>query len=154
MQIRQAIVADMPQLAILYYDTVSQHGPTYYTAHQTQAWANFVTDAESFRRFILDVRTYIAEESGIRLGFGGISPAGRITSLYVHRAHLGEGIGSRLLQHLIAQAEGDQMPRLYAEASRFSLGLFEKFGFRQYDIETVERSGVLFERYLVEKWLH
>ena len=46
-----------------------------------------------------------------------------------------------------------RMPRLYGEASEFSLGLFKKFGFHVYDTEVVDRQGIQFHRYLVERHL-
>jgi putative acetyltransferase len=56
-----------------------------------------------------------------------------------------------IMQTVLEHAQNQSMGRLYAEASKFSLGLFKKFGFCLYDTEVVDRSGVQFKRYLVEK---
>jgi putative acetyltransferase len=55
------------------------------------------------------------------------------------------------MQTLVDYASSHNIQRLYAEASEFSLGLFEKCGFHIYDTEIVERQGVQFKRYLVER---
>jgi len=151
MNIRPAVKADVPSLATLYHDTVMAHGPEHYTEAQTAAWAASTLDLAEFEHFILGVQTYVAETPNGIVGFGGLSPEGPIASLYVHQDYLGQGVGSAILQYLMEQAERDRLPRLYAEASEFSLGLFQKFGFRHYDTEVVERMGVSFTRYLVEK---
>lgn len=162
--LRLATAADIPALASLYRETVLTHAPQHYSPSQTQAWAAFGADTPSFRRFILEATTYVAESDGFTadqpvanadqpliLGFGGLATDGHITALYVRHNSLGQGIGSHLLTALLDKACQDNMTRLHAEASAFSLGLFQKFGFRQYATDRVERGGVEFERYLVEK---
>jgi putative acetyltransferase len=74
-----------------------------------------------------------------------------VKAVYVRGDRLGQGIGLRLMATLLQYAEKQAMPRLYAEASEFSLGLFLKFGFQQLDCEVIEHNGVLFRRCLVEK---
>ena len=165
--LRLATAADVPALASLYRETVLTHAPQHYSPVQTQAWAAFGANTPAFRRFILEATTYVAETQeadastpdglgippgqALILGFGGLATDGHITALYVRHNCLGQGIGSHLLTTLLNQAHQEKMTRLYAEASAFSLGLFQKFGFRHYATDRVERGGVEFERYLVEK---
>lgn len=162
--LRLATAADIPALAALYRETVLAHAPQQYSPAQTEVWAAFGADTPAFRRFILRATTYIAvaDESKASesraepgqppiLGFGGLAPDGHITALYVRHDCLGQGIGSQLLEILLEKAHQEQMPRLYAEASAFSLGLFQKMGFRHYATDQVERGEVRFERYLVEQ---
>jgi putative acetyltransferase len=113
-------------------------------------WASFPSDIASFRQFILQGTTFIAtDETGI-LGFAGITEDGHVTSAYVRRDRIRQGIGSTLMQTLLDYAKSHNIQRLYAEASEFSLGLFKKFSFHIYDTEIVDRQGVQFKRYLVE----
>lgn len=153
MQLRTATEADLPNLAALYRDTVLVNAPQHYTVAQTEAWAAVDGDSHRFRQFILDVTTYVAEDSTGLIGFAGIGDDGHVASAYVRHDCLHQGIGSLLMQAVLTHAQEKQIPRLYAEASEFSLGLFKKFGFRQYDTEVVDRNGVQFTRYLVEKVL-
>ncbi|NEP18897.1 MAG: GNAT family N-acetyltransferase [Leptolyngbya sp. SIO4C1] len=151
MQIRLAQEADLPTLAALYRQTVFAWGPQHYTLAQTAAWASFAADAAQFRAFILEVTTFVACDRASILGFAGIDSNGHIASVYVRHDCLHQGIGSALMQTVLDHAQETGLQRLYAEASEFSLGLFQKFDFHRYDTEIVERKGVQFERYLVER---
>lgn len=143
--------SDIPQLAKLYQQTVLAIAPQCYSQAQTQMWASFASDLASFRQFILQATTFIAtDETGI-LGFAGIAEDGHVTSAYVRSDRIRQGIGSTLMQTLLDYAKSHNIQRLYAEASEFSLGLFKKFGFHIYDTEIVDRQGVQFKRYLVER---
>ena len=151
MQIRTAEAADLLELATLFQETVLKQGRQYYTNEQTQAWAASTLDRDSFQYFILGVTTYVAYDATGILGFAGIGPDGRVASAYVRHDRLHQGVGSALMEQILAHAKCDRLPRLYSEASEFSVGLFNKFGFHQYDTEMVERHGVSFTRYLMEK---
>lgn len=85
------------------------------------------------------------------VGFAGLETNGHVASVYVRQDCIRQGVGSYLLSYLLSQAQGMTLDRLYAEASHLSLGLFLKHGFCHYATETVERDGVTFDRYLVEK---
>ena len=149
--IRLAQATDIPELAALYRQTVEVNAPQHYTPAQTQAWSALGAETEAFCQFILGVTTFvITDESGI-LGFAGIDATGHVASTYVRADQLGQGIGSTLMQTVLAHAHTHHLTRLYAEASEFSLGLFKKFGFTVYNTEVVDLSGVQFTRYLMEK---
>ena len=151
MLIRIAQESDLPELVTLFRQTILMNAPQHYTPEQTEAWASSALDLEHFRHFIFCGTTYlVVGETGI-LGFAGIEETGHVLSVYVRHDCLHQGIGSALMQVLLDHADRHKMQRLYAEASEFSLGLFKKFGFRLYDTEIVDRQGVRFERYLVEK---
>ncbi|MBE9139382.1 GNAT family N-acetyltransferase [Nodosilinea sp. LEGE 07088] len=151
MQIRTATAADLPTLAALYRDTVLTKAPQYYTAAQTQAWATVDAESDRFREFILGVTTYVAENTTGMVGFAGLGNDGHVASAYVRHDCLHQGIGSALMQVVLDRAQKKHLQRLYAEASEFSLGLFQKFGFSQYATEVVDHNGVQFTRYLVER---
>lgn len=151
MDIRTAIEMDLPALATLFRETVLTNGPQHYSPAQVEAWAAVDAASPRFHQFILAVTTYVAEDDTAILGFAGIGDDGYVASAYVRHDSLHQGIGSLLLQAVLAHARSKQIQRLYAEASEFSLGLFQKFGFSQYATEVVDRNGVQFTRYLVEK---
>jgi putative acetyltransferase len=153
MQLRLATEADLSNLAALYRDTVLLNAPQHYTPAQTEAWAAVDADSVQFRQFILAVTTYVAEDGTGIVGFAGIGDDGHVASAYVRHDRLHRGIGSTLMQAVLAHAQEKQLSRLYAEASAFSLGLFKKFGFHQYDTEVVDHNGVQFTRFLVEHLL-
>ena len=149
--LRTAIESDLPALAKLFNDSVRQIAPQKYSPEQVDAWAVSAMDTNFFSRFILESTTFIAEENDLILGFGGITTAGQITSLYVRGDFNRKGIGSRLLKKILEYARINQCDRLYTEASEFSKPLFKKFGFEIYGEEETIRNGVQFQRYLMQK---
>ena len=151
MIVRTAISSDIPVLAELYHHSVREIAPQQYSPAQVAAWAAFATDTESFRRFILEATTFIAEENNLILGFGGITVEGHLTSLYVRGDYNRKGVGSKLLTEILEYARIHQCDRIYGEASEFSKPLFEKFGFETYGEEEVEKNGILFHRYLMQR---
>jgi putative acetyltransferase len=153
MNIRTAKVADLPILATLYRETVLINAPQHYTAAQTEAWAAVDADSSHFYQFILAVTTFVAEDDTGIVGFAGIDDSGHVASAYVRHDCLHQGIGSLLMQAVLTYALDKQIQRLYAEASEFSLGLFQNFGFSQCGSEVVVRNGVPFTRYRVERLL-
>lgn len=153
-KIRLAEASDVPALAEIYQTTVLEIAPQKYSPEQTQMWASFAKDIPNFQEFIFKATTFIAtDETGI-LGFAGIAENGRVTATYVRKDRIRQGIGSLLMEQILEYAYHQKMPHLYAEASEFSLGLFQKFGFYIYDTEIVDRHGVEFKRYLVELMWH
>lgn len=151
MTIRIAQESDLPELADLFRQTVLVNASQHYSAAQTKVWASFASDADHFRTFILGAATYVAVDDAGILGFAGIADNGHVASTYVRHDCIGQGVGSALMKALLEHANRNGVQRLYAEASEFSLGLFMKFGFRLYDTEVVDRQGVTFKRYLVER---
>ncbi|MGB5972382.1 MAG: GNAT family N-acetyltransferase [Nodosilinea sp.] len=151
MRLRSATDADLPALTTLFRETVRVNAPQHYSLAQAAAWAT--VDPDRFRQLILGVTTYIAENETGAVGFAGIGEDGYVASVYVRHDCLHQGIGSVLMQAVLAHAQERQIPKLYAEASEFSLGLFRKFSFSQYATEVVDRNGVQFTRYLMEKIL-
>ncbi len=151
MNIRLAEESDVLELATLFRQTVLANAPEYYTLAQTEMWASFALDVDYFRQFVLDPNTFVALDNTGILGFASIGEEGHVVSAYVRCDRIHQGIGSALMQTVLAYAQKQRMNRLYAEASEFSLGLFEKFGFCLYDTEVVEHQGVTFHRYLVER---
>lgn len=151
MLIRRARPEDVPALAALFQHSARTAGPAAYTPAQIEAWAASGEDLPKFEAFILGVHTYVAVQDGKPVGFGGLREDGYIASLYVHGDHLRQGIGSRLMEAMLAEAEEKQMPRLHSIASVFSKPVFERFGLELYATEDVFHNGVPFTRYLMQR---
>ena len=145
--IRPATPADVEPLADLYAAAVRALGPSAYSADQVAAWAAFAEEP-AFRRFVLGAETVVAERPASGpIGFAGLTPAGRVASLYVHPDHARQGVASALLSALIERAYERGMDRLSTEASALSRPVFERFGFALEAEEHVERRGAWFTRY-------
>ncbi|MEY2976131.1 MAG: GNAT family N-acetyltransferase [Prochlorotrichaceae cyanobacterium] len=151
--ITTAQAINLPELAQLYRETVQTHGPIYYTPRQVEVWAAFAADTPNFRKFILSGTTFLCCDATGILGFSGIRPSGHVLSAYVRHDRVRQGIGTDLLSAVVDYAQAEKMQRLWVEASEFSLKLFQRFGFRLYQIQHLQRQDVVFQRYLLERYL-
>lgn len=148
---RPACAEDVAELAALFAESVRSIGPEHYQPDAIEAWAAFA-GSDRFSAFVLHNHTLVAEERAEGLsGFGGIDEFGRITSLYVRPDRSRRGIGSTLLRALLEIGQSNGLREFNTEASAFSRGLFEKFGFEVVGTEVVERAGVHIERYRMER---
>jgi len=148
--LRQAVAGDVPALRRIYSRAVSAVAPRAYTPEQFAAWRAFA-DAPQFDDFVLSVNTYVAERGDELLAFCGVSDAGHVASIYVDPDHSGRGLGRMMLEQVLELRPTPASGRYYAEASRFSVGLFTRCGFREIERDHVMRGGVEFERILVER---
>jgi putative acetyltransferase len=148
--LRRARDADLQSLRAIYADAVRSVGPTAYSPDQVKVWSAFAGEM-NFSAFILTVNTYLAVIDDQVVGFCGIADDGHVASIYVRPGWFGEGIASRLLSAALRLHPEPISGRYYAEASIFSLPLFERFGFRQTGSEQADRYGVTLERFLVER---
>lgn len=151
--LRDAAPADAAALAAVFADAIRTAGPRHYTPEQVAAWSAVGADPAAFARRLLTGRTWVAEEGGAAVGFAVLCDDGRVGALYIRGDRQGRGIGRRLLEAVLGAARARGEARLYAEASAFSLPLFERVGFAVVGTERVERDGVWFERHLVERVL-
>lgn len=94
----------------------------------------------------------VAEDGAGLLGFGSLD-GDCVSALYVRAGAQRRGLGDALLRAVVAEAERRAVGVLRAEASAFSLGLFERSGFAVTETEPIERAGVAFQRHLVARAL-
>jgi len=124
-------------------------GPSGYDVPQVEAWAAFTDDAGAFGAFVLGNRTWVAVDDGTPAGFAGLGEEGYVASLYVDPAFARRGVASALLRHLLQTGRREGVARFRAAASRVSLPVFQRFGFRVVREEVVDREGVPLLRYQV-----
>lgn len=144
---RLAAAADVPALAALYRHTALTLGPQVYSPAQVQAWASSTADLDGFGRYILDARTWIADDAAGEAGFCGIAvhgAVGEVHSLYVRADLARQGLGTRLLAHAMHAAD---VSRFEAWATPFSRPVFERAGLALERIVSESYQGVMFERY-------
>lgn len=151
MHIRPATATDLPALAEVFEQSVRAIAPSHYSPAQVDAWATTPQQGDRFPQLIQTAQTLVAEEGDRILGFAGLRADGYVTAVYVRGEVARRGIASQLMETLLAIALQNKLTSLRVEASEFSKPLFEKFGFAVYGQETVSRSGVLFQRYLMRR---
>ena len=150
--LRPATDADTDALRALYVDAIRTTGPEAYTPEQVATWTRGAEDAARFRAHLLGEWAVVAEGESGPLGFAALD-GDRVSGLYVRGDAQRRGLGGRLLGAVVAEARRRGLQALRAEASVFSLGLFERWGFRVTEVERIVRGGVSFDRSLVMREL-
>ncbi|MBD2415448.1 GNAT family N-acetyltransferase [Nostoc calcicola FACHB-389] len=153
MKIREYKLSDTQAIMKLFYDTVHEINIGDYTQEQVDAWAPKNMDYEVWHKRLQAKLPYIAEDNGQIVGFGELEADGHIDCFYCHSKYQRKGIGSKLLNHLENTAKLQGIKRLYTEASITAKLFFETQGFRVITEQQVERRGVLFQNYVMEKSL-
>ena len=148
MKLREYRHEDCAELAALFYDTVHSVNARDYTPEQLDAWATGKMDLRAWDASLSANRCLVAEEDGLIVGFGDISPDGYLDRLYVHSGFQGRGIATAICGELEG---GVSAPRLTVEASITARPFFEKRGYRVVREQQVERHGVYLTNYFMEK---
>ncbi|MDN3310444.1 GNAT family N-acetyltransferase [Microbacterium oryzae] len=122
-----------------------------YTDEQRLAWLGDNPRAPRWHEERAATRTFVAEISGVVVGFTDLGADGYIDRLFVHPSATRRGVGRRLLHHVVALAESEGMPRVCTNASRVARPVLERAGFVVDHAETVERAGVALERFAMHR---
>ena len=147
--LRLAVEDDVPGLAALYARTAAELGPQVYNTQQVKAWQRFGQDTPAFRHYVLSARTWWLADPRGALGFCGIDDEGEVHSLYVRFDAGQRGLGTRLLDHALADARSRGVVRFGAWATPFSLPVFARAGLALRRTVRESFQGIEFERYRV-----
>jgi putative acetyltransferase len=150
LQLREYRCGDEAALAALYRDAVHNICCDAYDARQVQAWAAYA-DEERFRHQLRLGLTLMAVCGARIAAFAQLHPADHVALLYTAAAFARHGYATRLYAALEARASAAGTQRLLTEASRIARHFFLKMGFRVIEPQVVERHGVAFERFRMEK---
>lgn len=137
----------------LFYDTVHEINICDYTQEQVDTWAPENMSYETWLEKLQAKLTYVVEENGQILGFGQLESDGHIDCFYCHNKYQRKGVGSMLLNHIEKTAKALGIKRLFTEASITAKPFFQILGFSVIREQQVERRGVYFRNFAMEKLL-
>jgi putative acetyltransferase len=144
---------DLGEMRSLFSQTVRQVNSRDYSPEQVEVWASSANDGARWQALPQSSQVLVAEQSGQVVGFTNLEADGHIDMFFVHPEHQGEGIGKRLMQALETLAQAQHTPRLYSEVSITAKPFFLRQGFEIVTEEQVERQGLWFTRFIMEKTL-
>jgi L-amino acid N-acyltransferase YncA len=131
-EIRELTAEDWPAVEAIYADGIATGDATFET--RTPSWEEFDAGRLHGHRFV-------AVEDGRVVGWAALSPtsaracyAGVVEhSVYVDREHRGQGVGRRLMESLVADADAAGLWTIQTSVfpeNAASLALHERLGFR------------------------
>ncbi len=138
--------AHIPRLLDLFEQSVRRLGPAHYSPEQVEQWARGAHHP-GLASQLREHHGWVIEQDDVPLGFATLSDDGHLSLLYVSPDHPRQGLGTLLLERVLAAANQMGLGSLTTEASAFSLALFLRHGFLLTGLETVERGGVQFIRH-------
>lgn len=138
--------AHIPRLLDLFEQSVHRLGPAHYSPEQVEQWARGAHHP-GLASQLREHHGWVIEQDDVPLGFATLSDDGHLSLLYVSADHPRQGLGTLLLERVLAAASQMGLGSLTTEASAFSLALFLRHGFLLTGLETVERGGVQFIRH-------
>ncbi|MBS4719431.1 GNAT family N-acetyltransferase [Aeromonas caviae] len=138
--------AHIPRLLDLFEQSVRRLGPAHYSPEQVEQWARGAHHP-GLASQLREHHGWVIEQGDVPLGFATLSDDGHLSLLYVSPDHPRQGLGTLLLERVLAAASQMGLGSLTTEASAFSLALFLRHGFLLTGLETVERGGVQFIRH-------
>ncbi|MCY0386275.1 GNAT family N-acetyltransferase [Robbsia sp. Bb-Pol-6] len=102
---------------------------THYPASDVSIWAASPPPA-AYSRFLADRTVAVAEDGEKLVGYAALdAPAREIDAVFVDPAHIGEGVGKRLIQALFALARRRQIDELTVCAALNAVGFYRAAGF-------------------------
>lgn len=147
MVIRSYQASDCEASARLFYETVHTVNLGDYTKEQVDVWAPEGRDLEQWNQSLLAHYSVVAVDGESIVGFGDIAETGYLDRLFVHKEHQREGIASALCEELERAAGG----KIVVHASITAKLFFERRGYRVVRKQQVEKDGVFFTNYVMEK---
>lgn len=142
------------QLYKLFFDTVHTVNQKDYDAAQLDSWATLSPDLNKWCQPLQDSFSLIYFEKENILGFGNITETGYLDRLYVHKDHIGKGIGNKLVEQLEAYAKDLGLKEIVTHASITARPFFEKRGYQLIKEQTVARNNQHLTNYIMIKQLH
>jgi putative acetyltransferase len=113
----------------VYYSAVHLIASQDYTPAQIQAWAPRNLDPALWERKIQAIKPFVAELDGQIVGYADLQSNGYIDHFFVSGNCPRQGIGAKLMKHLVNEATAQGIPEMTADVSRTAQPFFQKFGF-------------------------
>lgn len=153
MKLRAYRDSDLETVAALFTASIHALAVDAYSAEQRAAWAPEIPDLREWQERLTRQKTLIAETDAAIVGFLSYSDDGHIDLLYTLPAFARRGVASALYRETETALSRSGAKRLLTEASLVAAPFFAQQGFRIVEEQHVERRGIAFRRYLMDKAL-
>lgn len=142
---------DLDELIQVFRDAIRLNANEHYSAAQLDAWAKKADDRDAFAASLDEGWVRVAVDDDGIVGFAQINMPGHIAMLHTAPRVARQGVGTLLLDDMLALGEAMGADVLTVEASSVARDLFAFFGFTETATEVVERHGVSFTRHLMQR---
>nr|WP_321224831.1 GNAT family N-acetyltransferase [uncultured Psychroserpens sp.] len=130
-EIREAVLDDIPEITSLFRDTVRAVNGKDYSEKQINIWSSGADDIDVWEERIENAYFIVAEINNFIVGFAHITKGCNLDGLYVHKDYQRRTIGSKLLRIAESQIMSEGYEIINAESSISSVDFFDSHYFEQ-----------------------
>lgn len=152
-EIREALLEDLPEITLLFRDTIQAVNSKDYSEKQIIAWSSGAEDIEKWQKRINKDYFLIAEINGLIVGFAWLKNGNYLEGMYVHKDFQRKTIGSKLLRVIESRVSLNDFDSIKSESSKTALEFFDS---HFYEVEKKQKKsfkGMEFENYIVYREL-
>ena len=128
--IRRGTADDAERITPLHVASIRTLCAKDYTPRQIDAWAGWKSP-ERYRNAMAAGEVFFVAETGDAIVGFAVLARDDVKAVYVHPAHVGRGIGSRLLDAVEAHAADSGIPTLRLTSTLTSIGFYESRGYQR-----------------------
>jgi putative acetyltransferase len=139
--LRPMLPADVPQLAEIFRESVTELTADDYSEEQREAWISATDDLEAFAKRLAGGLSIVVTLGGAVVGFASLAGNDTIDLLYVHPAAAGQGAAAMLADALEKLAASRGAEKLKVDASDTAYGFFVKRGYVAQQRNSIEHGG-------------
>lgn len=142
---------DSKALAKIFENAILAIDNRIYSTNQKQAWIGNHSDEFWQHRFekTLPFMAVIGNRVVGFIEFGFDDGIGEIDCFYIEPKFQQQGVGQALFEKVLSVAKGNNVYQINVSASHIAKPFFEKQGFKTVQKNSVERSGVILENWLM-----
>lgn len=151
--IRKAHREDLPEMIILFQETITAVCKEDYNTHQLKAWASGAENKKRWLNVMKEQYILVAESENKMVGFCTLNNGSYIDLFFVHKEYQRQGIASRLYSLIEKEALQQQKKFLTADVSKTARPFFERMNFQIIREQNVNIKGVDLTNYTMKKEL-
>lgn len=153
MDLRAYRPSDLAAVMDLFAASIHGLGREHYDAAQRAVWARSAADVSAWQARMERLRTVVAEQDGLLLGFLGFESDGHVDFLYVAPTAARQGVATALYRRVEATLAAEGVRALYTEASLVARPFFAREGFEVVEVQDVVRGDQTLRRFAMLKAL-
>ncbi|GMU19721.1 MAG: hypothetical protein AMXMBFR12_09130 [Candidatus Babeliales bacterium] len=143
--------SDFNTVVTLFKEAVATINIKHYTSEQIATWTTI--NLERWQASLEKNITLVAEVDGIIVGFGDLRHEGYLDRLYVHKEYQARFIALKIFKALEQKARELGLEKITTDCSITAKIPAERMGFKVIKEQVVEKRGIKFINYHMEKKL-
>lgn len=151
MLIRNYQRQDSQVLATIFANAILAIDDSIYSPRQKQAWLGNHS-ADYWQQRFEQTQPFVAVIDGVAVGFvefGFDNGIGEIDCFYIAPTFQQQGVGQALFEKVLSIAKENNVHHISVNASHIAKSFFEKQGFQTVQKNSVERSNIILENWLM-----